>query len=175
MQRQSCYLCAAKLERKSETSWWCPACKYTQYENAKPGVELLLYKDGKFLISQRGIEPRKGSFDMPGGFVELEESLEQALFREAGEELGIESEDISKPVYLWSFNNTYPFGPEVYHCVVSVFFAELTSEKVLEAHDDVANLRWITAQEAETIDWSSPAYKESIIRAKQFLPAAAKK
>ena len=169
MNRKFCYLCSARLEQKTNASWWCPACKYTQYENARPCAELVLYKDGKILITERGIEPQKGTFDMPGGFAELEETLEAALLREAKEELDLDAPDITDLIYLWSFNHTYPFGPEVYRTLVSVFFAELTSDKQLSAHDDVASLRWITPQEAEEVKWASPLHRENIKQALRYL------
>jgi NAD+ diphosphatase len=49
------------------------------YANPKPAVEIVLCRDDKILISKRGINPGKGTFDMPGGFVELNESAEVAL------------------------------------------------------------------------------------------------
>ena len=169
MERQFCYLCASRLEQKNATSWWCPQCEYTQYENAKPCVELVLYKNGKILIAQRGIEPRKGAFDMPGGFVELKETFEQALLREAKEELDLNPEDISTPVYLWSFNNSYPFGPEIYRTVVTVFCAEFLAVKELEPHDDVASFRWISPHEVDSINWALPFHKENIQRLSAYL------
>lgn len=106
---------------------------------------------------------------MPGGFTDLNETLEQALLREMEEELGLVSSDISRPQYLLSFNGPYPFGPEVHRCLVSLFCAELQSTKKLVVQDDVAEARWITVDEIEDITWALPVHKENAILAFKWL------
>ena len=141
------------------------------YENARPTVELALLHNNKLLITKRGIEPRKGFYDMPGGFTDLHETLEQALLREVKEELGLDTSDISTPQFLLSFNGPYPFGPEVLRSLVSVFYATLNSTKKLVAQDDVAEIRWIRKDEVDEIPWALPVHRENALKAFELLSA----
>ncbi|MBP9738304.1 NUDIX domain-containing protein [Candidatus Saccharibacteria bacterium] len=152
--RTYCYLCATKLEPQSDFSWKCPSCQYTQYENPKPATEVVLMQDGKILASERGAEPHKGRFDMPGGFIECNETIEEGLLRELDEELGISSEDITGLRYLRSYSCLYPFGKEVYYLVVMVYVATLGAGVKVEAKDDVASLRWVSEAEIDSVLWS---------------------
>ena len=54
------------------------------------GVGAVVVRDGKALLIKRGHEPRKGEWSLPGGIVELGESLVDALRREVREETGLE-------------------------------------------------------------------------------------
>ena len=158
-------MCASILEQKSEHSWWCPVCRYTQYENPKPAAEIAVLRDDKVLISKRGIEPRKGQYDLPGGFIEYTETAEQAILREMREELSIRPSDITSLSYLRSFNATYPFGNEVYRVLVVVFAAQLKDGAKVIAQDDVAKVEWVTKSQLDLVDWALPEHKENAIAA----------
>lgn len=161
--RVFCYFCATKLEEKSDFSWHCPHCKYVQYESPKPATEIILRRDAKILIAERGQEPDKGKFDMPGGFVEADETVEEAVLREAQEELGISSEDITDLTYFTSFATHYPYGKEVYNVLVSVFVADLKEGVVLKSLDDVVSTRWISLEDVDSVPWSREFQKQNAI------------
>lgn len=154
-----CYLCATKLERKSEFSFYCPSCDYVQYESPKPGVEIILRRNGKILISERAGEPDKGKFDMPGGFIEPFETAEEAALREANEELGIVPASVTNIQYLNTFYTHYAYEKEVYAVLTTVFVADLGEDTVIEAQDDVASVRWIDGTDLEDIAWSREVHR----------------
>ena len=67
----------------------CPDCSYIAYENPKIIVGAVVTDgDGRFLLCRRAIEPRKGFWTLPAGFMELGETTEQGAAREAMEEAG---------------------------------------------------------------------------------------
>jgi ADP-ribose pyrophosphatase YjhB (NUDIX family) len=68
----------------------CAACGSAYYANSAPAVEGVLERDGKVLLSRRGIEPRRGYWDLPGGFLEEGEEPLAGLAREFREETGLE-------------------------------------------------------------------------------------
>lgn len=72
--------------------WQCPACGYVQYENPVPGVGVLIESDDKLVLVQRDRAPRQGEWALPSGFIEADESVEQAAIREALEETGLHIE-----------------------------------------------------------------------------------
>lgn len=61
------------------------------HEYKRPGVTVdgFILVDGKLLLIKRGREPFKGTFALPGGFVDYGESCEDAIAREIAEECGL--------------------------------------------------------------------------------------
>jgi ADP-ribose pyrophosphatase YjhB (NUDIX family) len=71
----------------------CPHCGYAAFYNPKPvACAIPQTTEGKLILMRRGFEPRRGHWSMPGGFVDLGESVADAAVREAQEELEIEIE-----------------------------------------------------------------------------------
>lgn len=68
----------------------CDGCKRPQYLNPAPvAVALQPIGDG-LLTVRRGIEPKRGEFALPGGFIDLDESWQEAAVRELREETQLE-------------------------------------------------------------------------------------
>ncbi|MFO1211812.1 MAG: NUDIX hydrolase [Paenacidovorax caeni] len=66
----------------------CPACHTIHYENPLNVVGTIPVLDGKVLLCKRNIEPRKGKWTLPAGFMELQETSAQGAARETVEEAG---------------------------------------------------------------------------------------
>src|ERR1700761_3227147 len=64
----------------------CAACGYVAYENPKIVVGSVVVSDDRVLMCRRSIEPRRGFWTLPAGYMELGETLEEAAAREALEE-----------------------------------------------------------------------------------------
>lgn len=101
---------------------------------------LLIFED-ELLLVERAINPQKGYWDLPGGFIEYGESLEQGLQRELNEELGLELA-AEKFVYFGSFANQYFYNQVLYHTCDSFFVYQLNNRVSLQARDDVAAWQW---------------------------------
>lgn len=88
-----CPRCAAPATVEYPRSISCPCCGYGAYYNPKP-VACAIPTDtsGRVYLLRRGFEPRRGHWSMPGGFVDLGESVEDAARREVKEELALEIE-----------------------------------------------------------------------------------
>ncbi|MBN2406942.1 MAG: NUDIX hydrolase [Elusimicrobia bacterium] len=68
----------------------CPGCGWIRYLNPVPAVACVVKNSGgEVLLVRRGIEPHKGRWTLPSGFMELYETPEQAVLRELEEETGI--------------------------------------------------------------------------------------
>ncbi len=67
----------------------CPACGFVAFRNAKPCVVLLIERDRKLLLVRRRIDPYRGWWDIPGGFLEEDEHPREGAVREAREETGL--------------------------------------------------------------------------------------
>ncbi|NNG05191.1 MAG: NUDIX hydrolase [Inquilinus sp.] len=64
----------------------CPDCGYIAYENPKIVVGSVALWDDRILLCRRAIEPRKGFWTLPAGYLELNETVEEGALREAWEE-----------------------------------------------------------------------------------------
>ncbi|TFB09248.1 NUDIX hydrolase [Candidatus Atribacteria bacterium MT.SAG.1] len=88
-----CTYCGYKLIRKmceGRERLYCSRCGKIYYENPTPVVAVIARDDeGKILLIKRKIEPRKGEWALPSGFMELEESPIEAALRELAEETGL--------------------------------------------------------------------------------------
>jgi ADP-ribose pyrophosphatase YjhB (NUDIX family) len=64
----------------------CPECGHIDYQNPKIVVGSVVAHDGRVLLCRRAIEPRRGFWTLPAGYLELGETIEQGARREAREE-----------------------------------------------------------------------------------------
>lgn len=70
----------------------CDTCGFIDYVNPRIVAGVVAHRDGKILLCRRAIEPRKGFWTLPAGFMELGESVDEGASREAREEAGAELE-----------------------------------------------------------------------------------
>ncbi len=97
-----CPRCGQAPEIAYPRSIRCPHCGYAAFYNPKPVACALPHTEqGEIWLLRRGFEPRVGSWSMPGGFVDLGESVEDAARREVQEEMEIEI-DITGLVGVYS-------------------------------------------------------------------------
>jgi 8-oxo-dGTP diphosphatase len=86
-----CYHCGETLTTKSidgRDREVCPRCGWINYEHRKVSAAVRIVVDGKLLLVQRGIEPWKGSWYMPAGYLEVDEDPKTCAAREVKEETG---------------------------------------------------------------------------------------
>jgi ADP-ribose pyrophosphatase YjhB (NUDIX family) len=67
----------------------CSACNKIEYDGPRALVLTLIFAEGRVLLMKRGLPPYAGTWAPPGGFVEMNESLEAAAVREVAEEIGV--------------------------------------------------------------------------------------
>lgn len=130
------------LRQVSEKSWRCASCEFVWYQNTAAAVAAIILHAGEVLFALRAGEPQAGSLDLPGGFVDNDESVEAALSRELAEELGLQN---VRATYMASFPNTYPYAGIEYKTVDLIYLVELEERPLLRPADDVAGVRWIDA------------------------------
>ncbi|GAA0434601.1 NUDIX hydrolase [Acrocarpospora corrugata] len=70
----------------------CADCGNTSYRNPLPVAVILLPVDEGLLVQRRDIEPRRGELALPGGFIEVGESWQEAAVRELREETGVRTD-----------------------------------------------------------------------------------
>ena len=94
---QYCSHCGKKNEYgqiDGNIRYHCLHCKTIHYENPKPTATLICPQSNSILLGRRAFDPGKGEWGLPGGFMELNETLEQAALRELKEETNLDGEVI---------------------------------------------------------------------------------
>lgn len=88
-----CQACGTPVEHKvpdddNRQRAVCPACQHVHYVNPLNVVGTVPVWDDQVLLCRRNIEPRKGFWTLPAGFMELHETTEEGAARETDEEAG---------------------------------------------------------------------------------------
>lgn len=145
----------------------CRDCGFEYYLNSAAAVVgIILDGKGRILVSRRAKEPQKGTLDFPGGFVDSNESLEQALERELLEETGV---GMKPQRWLFSLPNHYLFSGVEIPTTDSFFLCSLPPQANLQAHDDVADLIWIPLTELQPELFGMDSMRHAIPRLQQML------
>ncbi len=111
------------------------------YKNPVPTTAVIFEnKKGEILLAKRAYPPKKGWWDLPGGFVGFNESFEEGAMREIKEELGV---SVSNLHYVNSHHNLYLYKGLYYHTLCVTFSARLPKQ-TMTPKDDVASLRFFT-------------------------------
>jgi ADP-ribose pyrophosphatase YjhB (NUDIX family) len=87
-----CPRCATALEDFAEGAQVrrrCPACGFVFYHNPVPAAGGAICRGDALLLVRRAVEPRKGYWSLPAGFMEYNESARGCAEREIGEETGL--------------------------------------------------------------------------------------
>lgn len=84
-----CSYCGHPFAEQQRWPRQCASCGSTSYLNPLPVSVVLVPMGGGLLVVRRGIEPRKGQLALPGGFIEVGETWQQAGAREVREETGL--------------------------------------------------------------------------------------
>jgi ADP-ribose pyrophosphatase YjhB (NUDIX family) len=157
-----CPRCAAPLveripELDSRTRRVCPSCGYVVYVNPKIAAGTIPFRDGKVAMIRRGIEPGRGRWSWPCGYVEIDETIEDAAQRETREESGLV---VRLGPLLGAYS--YPVRPADAHTPTTglVVMAWSTSdvEGALVAGDDADDAAWF---DAGAIPWADLAFDSS--------------
>jgi ADP-ribose pyrophosphatase YjhB (NUDIX family) len=140
-----CPRCAAELDRAfAPARVECPACGFVGYANSAPCV-LAVVEDavGRILLGRRAIDPDRGLWDVPGGYLEEDEHPLDGLRRELAEETGL---TIEPERFLGVWMDTYGAAPDANATLNLVWTARIVAGEAVAA-DDVSELRWFAAEE----------------------------
>ena len=123
------------------------------------GVGVVVRKDASVLLIQRGKPPRRGDWSLPGGAVELGETLREAAQREVREECGIEIA-MGEMIDAIDLIQRDDAGRVQYHYVVIDFAAVYISGNLCAA-SDVLDARWVALRDLNT--FALPAKTREVI------------
>lgn len=113
------------------------------------GIGAIIVCDGRILMVKRGSEPGKGKWSVPGGIVELGETVRETVVREVKEECGL---DVETDGLIDVVDNIIrdENGKIRYHFVILDFFVKVKGGTL--KLDEVLDARWVPLEEAEKYD-----------------------
>lgn len=143
-----CPRCGSKnFDFDGHRAFLCRECRFHFFINSSAAVAAVIVDDeGRILFTVRAHEPKKGFFDLPGGFVDPLESAEVALVREIKEELGL---DVVRWRYLCSFPNEYVFAGLSVFTTDLGFVVETNGFANIKADDDIVGFEFVHPHEVD--------------------------
>ena len=125
-------------------------CELCAFENPKPTATAIVIRGQKLLVARRNEEPFKGEWDFIGGYLQKNETPEEALRREIQEELRVEA-DLT---YLGAFSGTASYKNLDYPILSSAYLAELNGEIKLNKEEN-SEISWVPIAELKTVAFDS--------------------
>lgn len=161
-----CPKCGSNEHNGQVGPFICDRCGFTFFQNTAAAVAGIIEVDDHLLFTRRAKSPGKGLLDLPGGFVDADEGLEQGLSREVQEELGI---DITQWQYLCSFPNTYHYKDIDYKTSDAIYYCRLpTLPNCRLQEGEIAQVLWV---HRDAVDVSQMAFESLQLAVNQYLKA----
>jgi ADP-ribose pyrophosphatase YjhB (NUDIX family) len=139
-----CYKCGKSIEQKAIDEHirdYCPSCETVYYDNPLPVVSAIVpNKKREILLVLREREPYAEEWALPSGFVELNETVEQAALRELQEETNIKGKIVK-------LLDTFSHSNKMYGDLIWVTFEIKWSSRKLKAGDDALETRFFPLDE----------------------------
>jgi ADP-ribose pyrophosphatase len=118
-------------------------------DHPRLAVGAVVFKDDRVLLVRRGQPPARNLWAIPGGSVEIGETLQQAAEREIREETGIRIR-AAKPIYTFDVIERDESEGIRFHYVIVDLLADYVSGE-LSAGDDAVEARWVSADEINSL------------------------
>jgi len=121
------------------------------------GVGTVTIKQGKILLVRRAFEPGAGKWSIPGGMVEVGETLSEAAARETEEETGIKVK-ILELINVFDMIDRDPDNKIRFHYVLVDFLSKPVGGEE-KPSEEVSEMKWVAYEEAKTMDLTRTARK----------------
>ena len=141
----------------------CTKCNYVYFHNCASAVMAIIEVNRGILVAKRNHGPKKGLLDLPGGFSEYHESLEQALAREIKEELDLDLKSVS---YFGSEPNVYRYKGVTYFTIDAVFVCKPRNFSVMKPNHEISE---IFVMKPSSIDLRRVAFKSARNAIRKYL------
>ena len=145
----------------------CEDCGFVYYANICAATAAFIMNDkDELLVVRRAKEPAKGTLDLPGGFCDMNETIEEGMRREIKEETGL---DVTEIQYLFSSPNVYTYSGLGVHTIDMDFLVRVhgdvnTVKGMVKAADDAAEALWLSIDKVNSYDFGLISIRNAVIR-----------
>ncbi|MDA7893630.1 NUDIX domain-containing protein [Rhodopirellula sp.] len=156
-----CPRCGDRADVEGCVPFRCSQCGFANFFGPVAAVGgLVTNEQGELLLVRRAREPGKGKWGLPGGFVDRNETIEQALSREVLEETNL---CVSEATYLTSFPNLYNYGGVV-SPVIDLFYrcCVLDQAVIRLADGELDSFCWVRPSEEHLSKMAFPSNRRAI-------------
>jgi ADP-ribose pyrophosphatase YjhB (NUDIX family) len=138
----------------------CASCNLHYFFNPAVSAGAFIFdKNQKALFVQRSHEPAKDKLGLPGGFVNMDETIEDALRREIREEVNLEVGELN---YLGSWPNHYLYREITYIVADLYFYTHAIDIEKIAALDGVARCLWKDLLDINENELAFPPLKKAL-------------
>lgn len=158
-----CPECGSRhFEIHNEKSKKCADCGFVYYFNPSSAtVAFILNEKQELLVCRRAKDPAKGTLDLPGGFIDMNETGEEGVAREVLEETELKATEVT---YLFSLPNIYIYSGFPVHTLDMFYRCTVADTSHIAAMDDVADSFFLPLSEINPEDFGLTSVREGLKR-----------
>lgn len=156
-------MCGSRMfAASSPKSKRCGGCGFELFMNASAATAaFIINESGELLAVRRKNDPARGTLDLPGGFVDIGETVEEGVVREVEEETGLKVEQVK---YLFSLPNQYEYSGLLIPTADLFFRCDVADTSTVLAMDDAAESLWIPLAEVKATDFGLHSIQKGVAR-----------
>lgn len=117
---------------KSKNDKPCPCCN--NFPNRGVSVDAIIIEEGKILLIKRGMDPFKGYWALPGGYVDWDETVEEGVKREVLEETGLSVKSLK---FVGLYSNPDRHSKQ---CITIAYVVDVQGN--IKVGDDAVDFKW---------------------------------
>lgn len=150
----------------NEQSKKCDSCGFVYYFNSAASIVAIIENSkNEVLVARRAKDPAKGTLDLPGGFAEMGETIEETVRREILEETRLKIDSLK---YIFSIPNRYVYSEFEVHTMDLFFECKIDDFSHMKAQDDVTELLFIPRKELNPDDFGLLSIKKGVEKLQTF-------
>lgn len=149
------------LETEDRPRLVCDQCQRILYLNPKVVAGVIIERGGRLLLLRRAIEPRRGTWTFPAGYMEIDETAEEAAMREAKEEVGLK---VKLGPLVGAYSRPVPHGPGI----LVVVFRSSRPRGQVRAGRETLETRWF---DLDHIPWDELSFETTHAALRDWLRA----
>ena len=138
-------------------------CELCNFNNPKASATAVIIQNNKLLLLKRNEEPYKGTWDLPGGYLDGQESPQDAIRREMREELGVY---VKEETFIKTVSGSGKWGNKVFP-VISFFYLVDIGDQKIKLNKENSKLKWIAIKDLHSEDIAWDTNKEIVKYIKQ--------
>ena len=156
-----CPRCGHQAEVDGCVPFRCSNCGFANFYGPVAAVGgLVINEQRELLLVRRAREPGKGKWGLPGGFVDRDETIEQALSREVLEETSLR---VSHARYLTSFPNLYEYGGVVAPVIDLFYVCQVADQGEIRLADgELDSFSWLTPTQRHLQEMAFASNRQAI-------------